>query len=65
MEAEDMKLLNNFLHDDQVVALSNKEISKLADKIDLIVKQIILQEQFNKDLQELRKQLDDLEENNK
>jgi uncharacterized membrane protein len=65
MEAEDMKLLNNFLHDDQVVALSNKEISKLADKIDLIVKQIMLQEQFNKDLQELRKQLDDLEEKNK
>lgn len=62
MEAEDMKLLNNFLHDDQVVALANKDISKLADKIDLIVKQIILQEQFNKDLQELRKQLDDLEE---
>lgn len=62
MEAEDMKLLNNFLHDDQVVALSNKEISKLADKIDLIVKQIMLQEQFNKDLQELRKQLDNLEE---
>lgn len=65
MEAEDMKLLNNFLHDDQVVVLSNKEISKLADKIDLIVKQIMLQEQFNKDLQELRKQLDDLEEKNK
>ena len=65
MEAEDMKLLNNFLHDDQVVALSNKEISKLTDKIDLIVKQIMLQEQFNKDLQELRKQLDDLEEKNK
>lgn len=62
MEAEDMKLLNNFLHDDQVVALANKDISKLADKIDLIVKQIILQEQFNKDLQELRKQLDNLEE---
>lgn len=62
METEDMKLLNNFLHDDQVVALANKDISKLADKIDLIVKQIILQEQFNKDLQELRKQLDDLEE---
>ena len=62
MEAEDMKLLNNFLHDDQVVALSNKAITKLADKIDLIVKQIILQEQFNKDLQELRKQLDSLEE---
>ena len=63
MEAEDMKLLNNFLHDDKVVALSNKEVSKLADKVDLIVRQIILQEQFNKDLQELRKQLDELEDN--
>lgn len=62
MDREDMKLINNFLHTDEVVALENKEMSKLADKIDLIVKQIILQEQFNADMQELNKQLDSLDE---
>ena len=59
---DDMKLLNNFLHSDEVVALENKEVSTLADKLDIIVKQIILQEQFNKDMQELNKSFDELED---
>lgn len=59
---DDMKLLNNFLHSDEVVALENKEVSILADKLDIIVKQIILQEQFNKDMQELNKSFDELED---
>lgn len=59
---DDMKLLNNFLHSDKVVALENKEVSKLADKLDIIVKQIILQEQFNKDMQELNKSFDEIED---
>ncbi len=59
---DDMKLLNNFLHSDEVVALENKEVSKLADKLDIIVKQIILQEQFNKDMQELNKSFDEIED---
>ena len=62
MEKEDMILLNEFLHNEDVELLENEALKKLAEKIDLIVKQIHLQEQFNKDLQELRKQLDDLEE---
>lgn len=59
---DDMKLLNNFLHSDEVVALESKEVSKLADKLDIIVKQIILQEQFNKDMQELNKSFDEIED---
>ena len=59
---DDMKLLNNFLHDDEVTALENKEVTKLADKLDIIVKQIMLQEQFNKDMQELNKSFDELED---
>jgi hypothetical protein len=62
MEKEDMILINEFLHNEDVELLENEALKKLAEKIDLIVKQIHLQEQFNKDLQELRKQLDDLEE---
>ena len=59
---DDMKLLNSFLHLDEVVALENKDLSILADKLDIIVKQIILQEQFNKDMQELNKSFDELED---
>ena len=59
---DDMKLLNNFLNSDEVVALESKEVSKLADKLDIIVKQILLQEQFNKDMQELNKSFDELED---
>lgn len=59
---DDMKLLNNFLHSDEVVALESKEVSVLADKLDIIVKQILLQEQFNKDMQELNKSFDELED---
>lgn len=59
---DDMKLLNNFLHDDEVVTLENEELSKLAAKLDIIVKQIMLQEQFNKDMQELNKSFDKLED---
>lgn len=62
MEKEDMILINNFLHNEDVELLANDEVKKLANKIDIIVKQIHLQDQFNKDLQEIRKQLDDLEE---
>lgn len=62
MEKEDMILINNFLHNEDVELLANDEVKKLASKIDIIVKQIHLQDQFNKDLQEIRKQLDDLEE---
>lgn len=62
MEKEDMILINEFLHNEDVELLENEAVKKLAEKVDLICKQIHLQEQFNKDLQELRKQLDDLEE---
>lgn len=59
---DDMKLLNNFLHTDEVIALSNKEMSKIADKIEIMCKQIMVQEQFNKDMQELNKEFDSLED---
>lgn len=59
---DDMKLLNNFIHSDEVIALANEEVSKLADKLDIIVKQIMLQEQFNKDMQELNKSFDEIED---
>lgn len=60
MEKEDMFLLNEFLHNEDVELLENEALKKLAEKVDLIVKQIHLQEQFNKDLEELGKQIDDL-----
>ena len=61
MSPEEIKLINNFLHDEEVQPLENKDVKKLADKLDIIVKQMILQEQYNKDLKVLYNELDKLD----
>ena len=61
MSSEEIKLINNFLHDEEVQPLENKDVKKLADKLDIIVKQMILQEQYNKDLKVLYDELDKLD----
>lgn len=61
MSPEEIKLINNFLHDEQVIPVENKDVKKLADKLDIIVKQMLLQEQYNKDLKVLYDELDKLD----
>lgn len=58
MKPEDIKLLNNFLNNDEVIKLANDEVKKLAEKIDILAKQAILMDQYNKEMQELYDKLD-------
>lgn len=60
-----MKLLNNFLSDEKVEELESEEVKKLASKIAILNKQILLQEQYNKDLQATYEELDKLVEKKK
>ena len=61
MSPEEIKLINNCLHDEEVQPLENKDVKNLADKLDIIVKQMRLQEQYNKDLKVLYDELDKLD----
>ena len=65
MEKEDIKLLNNFLSDERVEELENEEVKKIASKIAVINKQILLKEQYDKDLQATYEELDKLVEKKK
>ena len=58
MKPEDIKLLNNFLNNEEVTKLFNDEVKKLAEKIEVLAKQAILMEQYNKEMQELYDKLD-------
>lgn len=58
MKPEDIKLLNNFLNNEEVSKLFNDEVKKLAEKIEILAKQAILMEQYNKEMQELYDKLD-------
>ena len=58
MKPEDIKLLNNFLNNEEVTKLFNDEVKKLAEKIEILAKQAILMEQYNKEMQELYDKLD-------
>lgn len=60
MEKDDIKLLHNFLSDERVEELESEEVKKLASKVAILDKQILLQEQFNKDLQKTYEELDKL-----
>lgn len=51
---EDIKLLFSYLNDEQV---DSKELDKLTKKIELIVKQIDIQDEANKKLSEIREEL--------
>ena len=64
MNPEEIKLLNNFLNIEEVIPYENEDIKKLAEKVSIIVKQILLQEQYNKDLKVLLDKLDELDKIN-
>ena len=64
MNPEEIKLLNNFLNIKEVIPYENEDIKKLAEKVSIIVKQILLQEQYNKDLKVLLDKLDELDKIN-
>lgn len=51
---EDIKLLFSYLNDEQV---DSKKLDKLTKKIELIVKQIDIQDEANKKLAEIREEL--------
>lgn len=51
---EDIKLILSYLKDEQV---DSKELNKLTKKIELIVKQIEIQDSANKELESVRKEL--------
>lgn len=54
---EDMKLILSYLKDEQV---DSKELEKLTKKVELIVKQIDIQEEANKKLDDIRKELSEI-----
>jgi len=53
-------MLNDFLNDENVVLLMSEDMKKLSKKVDIMTKQALLNEQFQKDYSELAKQLEDL-----
>lgn len=60
MNKEETIMLNDFLKDENVVLLMSDEMKKLSKKVDIMTKQALLNEQFQKDYSELAKQLEDL-----
>lgn len=57
MLPEDMKLLLNYLKDKEDL---NKEMTNLLNRIELVCKQIQVQENFQKDMEALTQELDKL-----
>lgn len=60
MNKEETIMLNDFLNDENVVLLMSEDMKKLSKKVDIMTKQALLNEQFQKDYAELAKQLEDL-----
>jgi len=60
MNKEETIMLNDFLNDENVVLLMSEDMKKLSKKVDIMTKQALLNEQFQKDYSELAKQLEDL-----
>lgn len=60
MNKEETIMLNDFLNDENVVLLMSEDMKKLSKKVDIMTKQELLKEQFQKDYSELAKQLEDL-----
>lgn len=57
MKPEDIKILNNFLEMEEVKNLFNDEMKKITEKIGLTVNQILLQEQYTKDMEKILDEL--------
>lgn len=62
MKPEDIKILNNFLEMEEVKNLFNDEMKKIAEKIGLTVNQILLQEQYTKDMEKILDELKKFED---
>lgn len=62
MKPEDIKILNNFLEMEEVKNLFNDEMKKIAEKIGLTVNQILLQEQYTKDMENILDELKKFED---
>ena len=60
MNKEETIMLNDFLKDENVVLLMSEKIKKLSKKVDIMTKQALLNEKFQKDYAELAKELEDL-----
>ena len=60
MNKEETIMLNDFLKDENVVLLMSDEMKKLSKKVDIMTKQALLNEKFQKDYAELAKELEDL-----
>ena len=56
---EDIKNICKYLNDEEV---ETKEINKLAKKLKLIVKQIEVQEEFNKSMDEISKEFEKIKD---
>lgn len=56
---EDIKNICKYLNDEEV---ETKEISKLAKKLKLIVKQIEVQEEFNKKMEEISNEFQEIKD---
>lgn len=61
MKPEDMKLLLNYLKDKSDL---NDEMKNMLDRIELVVKQLVIQENFRKDMDELNEKLEKLNSSN-
>lgn len=57
MKPEDMKLLLNYLKDKNDL---NEEMTNLLNRIELVCKQLLLQENFQKDMEEITEKLEKL-----
>ena len=60
MNKEETIMLNDFLKDENVVLLMSEGMKKLSKKVDIMTKQALLNEQFQKDYSKLAKELEDL-----
>ena len=61
MKPEDMKLLLNYLKDKTDL---NDEMKNMLERIELVVKQLLLQDNFRKDMDEINEKLDKLNGSN-
>lgn len=61
MKPEDMKLLLNYLKDKTDL---NDEMKNMLERIELVVKQLLLQDNFRKDMDEINEKLDKLNSSN-
>lgn len=59
MNEADVILLNNFMQELEIDE-NNSEVNKLVKKLDLITKQILLQQNFQKEMQELNNKIDEI-----